>query len=74
MRGVAIGPSALFSATSIIGGFGHDLNRKTLGHTPHIAVYVTRPGGFGEEPAFKDLAYLDIVSPGYRDVERLCHV
>ena len=48
MSGVAVSSCALCSVTSIMGGFGHDLERKILGNNAHVVVDVTRPGGFGE--------------------------
>jgi lipoprotein-releasing system permease protein len=48
MAGVGVSSCALCSVRSIMGGFGHDLERKILGNNAHIIVDVTRPGGFGD--------------------------
>jgi lipoprotein-releasing system permease protein len=48
MAGVAVSSCALCSVRSIMGGFGHDLERKILGNNAHIIVDVNRPGGFGD--------------------------
>ncbi|PKN44670.1 MAG: ABC transporter permease [Deltaproteobacteria bacterium HGW-Deltaproteobacteria-20] len=54
ISGVAVSSCALVSVSSIMGGFGADLQRKILGNNPHITIDVQDQGGFDEwEPVLQ---------------------
>lgn len=48
ISGVAVSSCALVSVSSIMGGFGADLQRKILGNNPHITIDVQDQGGFDD--------------------------
>lgn len=48
ISGVAVSSCALVSVSSIMGGFGADLQRKILGNNPHITVDVQDQEGFAD--------------------------
>lgn len=48
ISGVAVSSCALVSVSSIMGGFGADLQRKILGNNPHITVDVQDQQGFAD--------------------------
>lgn len=54
ISGVAVSSCALVSVSSIMGGFGADLQRKILGNNPHITIDVQDQGGFDDwEPVLQ---------------------
>ena len=48
ISGVAVSSCALVSVSSIMGGFGADLQRKILGNNPHITMDVQDQAGFAD--------------------------